>query len=599
MSTMNSTNDETEDVSAHAHHRQGIHLCDEETKLRLANEIVEAINHCLLDKMTKTVHSTSELSPDGPRAEPINFGESSEHSSASIREFKRLGAYCTLRPEQRRKHLLKALPTLRNSRILKSLLASADSQPNTNDETVSSSSLSNSNRVIDDLLSNLDQIISSEAATKTDSECIGDGRVTADGCVLLDPKIEDCLRELDVYLEEIDRDYAMACTYGSSVRINCNNPSSKVTQRPTMESDESLILLDNMEMPHDDDEYGERSDCNAAIAAATMVGNIGDNDHNDNNGGIDRIVQMQRNFQSDSHMMRTFSSSDTNINQCDTTMNNSLDTDQIGVANGSGSSSSHRRRCADDDDGVCSSSSGSDALKRGHRTRNTIGGSRSTDNGSNKRDGPIRSHQLHRINNDHLRRGTNWRRSSMRKTKPILLPQTDDDILRPESHRIQSNEDDLITCRDGILATDANEMQSDHLQLNDVTPSSSNNTTSTDDGDLHSLNNEFLTTILATPSSSSHHAPATCEESLNETHSTECRTMLNECNVNTEITRPRQMGRRQMRSRIVSITAERNEAGNQVPIRFVSRSNTTDRVDLRNKNPKLFYFFPPANHCEL
>lgn len=540
-----------EDVANASERRQGIHLCDEQTKLRLANEIVEAINHCLLDKMVKTSCSeghllpatlsstTSEAVTAGKRFEnaiqlTCDFGDAAEHSS-SIREFKRLGAYCTLRPEQRRKHLLKALPTLRNSRILQSLLATADSQPSARGDATSSSN----KHVIDDLLSNFDHIVGGETNKNTSSasllvsECIADGRlsvVTTDGSeskntALLDPKIEDCLRELDVYLEEIDRDYAMACAYGSSM-IPCNY--GKMAQR-MLESDESLTLLDNMESI--DDEYSERKNGNAVVTT-------------DDDG----IVQTQR-FLSNSHMMRTLSSSDTNINQCDTTtMNNLLfkeNADRISEAS---------------NNGACSSS-GSNALERGHRTRNTIGGSI---NGSKM----IRTNQLHRFNgtSDVTKRSSNWRRSSMRKTKPIILPQTDDnDDLRPEINQMQV-ECELTVGPDALPVADeqlTNESQLDYFPLDDetsieMTPTSTTpNDTSA--ADLHSLNNEFLTTILTAPH-------AMCEENSRiEAHSPECRTMLNDANVNSEITRPRQMGRRsEVRSRIVSITAERNAAGNQV-----------------------------------
>lgn len=528
-----------EDVGNAAQHRQGIHLCDEQTKLRLATEIVEAINHCLLDKMAKTSCSEGTLLPSpqpsegtsgrmeatkkfGNASELNDFGDTSEHSS-SLREFKRLGAYCTLRPEQRRKHLLKALPTLRNSRILQSLLATADSQPCASGDATSSSS----KHVIDDLLSNLDHIIGGDAnknASALVSECNGERPVT-DGTeskngILLDPKIEDCLRELDVYLEEIDRDYAMACAYGSSV-----TPSnySKMAQRP-MESDESVMLLDNMETidGDDDDDDSERKNCNGT-------------------------VQTQR-FTSDSHMMRTFSSSDTNINQCDTTMNNLLfkeNADEISEASNSEACSSGSRI----------------GLKRGHRTRNTIGG----DGGMNGK--MVRTNPLHRFNGtwDATKRSSNWRRSSMRKTKPIILPQADED-LRPEINQMQF-ECESMSGSDGIIVADDEQLPGGDTQLNhfplddetsiELTPAP-NDITPTPD--LHSLNNEFLTSILTSPR-------ATCEENSIEAHSPECRTMLNDYNVNNEIARPRQMGRRsEVRSRIVSITAERNAAGNQVSL---------------------------------
>lgn len=551
--------DAIDDVSQR---RQGIHLCDEQTKLRLANEIVEAINHCLLDKMAKTSGSEGHLLPS-PNAstsaatadrlgadkslesatETIDFGDTSEHSS-SIRAFKRLGAYCTLRPEQRRKHLLKALPTLRNSRILQTLLASADSQPSAVVDTTSPPS---NKHVIDDLLSNIDHIIGGDASKGVSAvnECNGDGRLApvsdvgdAKNSILLDPKIEDCLRELDVYLEEIDRDYAMACAYESSAT---SSNYGKMAQR-TVDSDESLTLLDNMESV-DDELHSERNGGSAA--------------------GND-IVQTQRFSGDNSHMMRTLSSSDTNINsnQCDTTMNNLLlfkeKADEISATS---------------NNGACSSGgSGSNAMKRGHRTRNTIGGGASAGKS-------LRSNPLHRFNGtrDAANRSSNWRRSSMRKTKPIILPQTDDD-LRPEV----SPQYEAPPRPDALVESLTSEPQPpNYFPLNVETSAEVAPTPNEASAvDLHSLNNEFLTTILTSPR-------AMCEANSIEAHSPECRTMLNEANVNNEIARPRQMGRRsEVRSRIVSITAERNAAGNQVS------SNRNHLSFLSNSNIVFDFFHP-------
>lgn len=149
----------------------------------------------------------------------------------------------------------------------------------------------------------------------------------------------------------------------------------------------------------------------------------------------------------------------------------------------------------------------------------------------------------------------------MRKTKPIVLPQTDDD-LRSEINQMQF-ESESTSGPDGIIVADdeplTSETHSNYFPRDDETgfetPSAPIYTPA---ADLHSLNNEFLTTILTSPR-------ATCEENAIEAQSPESRTMLNDCNVNSEIARPRQMGRRsEVRSRIVSITAERNAAGNQV-----------------------------------
>lgn len=86
--------------------------------------------------------------------------------------------------------------------------------------------------------------------------------------------------------------------------------------------------------------------------------------------------------------------------------------------------------------------------------------------------------------------------------------------------------------------------------------------------ELSSLNNEFLTTLLATPTYqpnivASSSAPATQSSAQRDImHNSEDD---NERAPAFEDSRPRQLGRRsEVRNRIVSITAERNAEGNQV-----------------------------------
>lgn len=191
-----------------------------------------------------------------------------EQHQTVIREFKRLGTYCTLRPEQRRKHLLKVLPTLRNSMLLQTLLGSHSSNGIKNWSTkmnagnatdaaaitaTSSSSvdeLLTTNNDIDSLLIDLDDFIidgntalmqrhrnneqftsSSEsialnydsqsqrslkrdatASNASSSYSVANSNEITGSCIKIDPdKVEDCLLELDAYLEEIDRDYVLAC----------------------------------------------------------------------------------------------------------------------------------------------------------------------------------------------------------------------------------------------------------------------------------------------------------------------------------------------------------------------------------------------------
>lgn len=88
----------------------------------------------------------------------------------SLSEFKRLGSYCTLRPDQKRKYLLRKLSLLRKPKSV----AAADE----------------ANRALK-ALQRLDDGANDNATNS-----------------FSDPEmVEDCLLELDAYLEEIDRNY--------------------------------------------------------------------------------------------------------------------------------------------------------------------------------------------------------------------------------------------------------------------------------------------------------------------------------------------------------------------------------------------------------
>lgn len=181
-------------------------------------------------------------------------GTTSEQHQTVIREFKRIGTYCTLRPEQRRKHLLKVLPTLRNSMLLQTLLGSNTATKNISVTT---------NKDIDSLLIDLDDFIldgntvllqkqSNERFNSTSNCDIRSQRssnidattsftssrchtaANADelnkNCIQIDPdKVEDCLLELDAYLEEIDRDYVLACAaHGPTSSSTTSSSSSSI-----------------------------------------------------------------------------------------------------------------------------------------------------------------------------------------------------------------------------------------------------------------------------------------------------------------------------------------------------------------------------------
>lgn len=119
-----------------------------------------------------------------------------EQLQPSIGEFNRLGTYCTLRPEQRRKHLLKVLPILHNSNLLQTLLMQRSVEQ---DGIALTTPVGNRpRRDLGDFPNDLDQIM--QCRLKTGEEQTIDQRI-------IDPENVDndnCLLELDAYLKEID-----------------------------------------------------------------------------------------------------------------------------------------------------------------------------------------------------------------------------------------------------------------------------------------------------------------------------------------------------------------------------------------------------------
>lgn len=255
-------------------------------------DLVEAINERLLQDLyqRKSGRLDNVIGDEEQRSETVpNYTtelntsskcrlsnvQSMEQHQTAIREFKRLGMYCTLRPDQRRKHLLKVLPNLRNSVLLQTLLAtnmdkSTVPSSNTNNNNVLDNSnnnnnnndsnrdiTSNSNALswgyndVDSLLLELDDFIidrnttmqhgcEKDNATAIESSTwhsndANANRIHSDDNnrtgIHIDPdKVEDCLLELDAYLEEIDRDYASVCagvTHNRKMCVTNNSQASK------------------------------------------------------------------------------------------------------------------------------------------------------------------------------------------------------------------------------------------------------------------------------------------------------------------------------------------------------------------------------------
>lgn len=368
---------------------------------------------------------------------------SNEQHQKVIREFKRLGTYCTLRPEQRRKHLLKVLPTLRNSMLLQTLLASNVNTKNslkmhaTDDisapiNTITTAippTASTTNNDIDSLLIDLDdfiidgntammQRIQTENANSSESFAsnsenlsqndLNDNSLTCysashtspmpiqkhtehelnGSCIKIDPdKVEDCLLELDAYLEEIDRDYALACagsTHNSTICLNNNNVKSMKTSNTSPTNLNSLeklsrnridclFKMDSSQWCHNDDESTDAStmlmtykDNNSNLSLNNehfhkqmdhhQSNDTSDNCIDDNNRSTSLIIDSGNSGAS--NLRKKFSSSDIQMNQC-----GQIDDDRD-ILNASRYIVNSKRKSLE--------TAYNQQLKRGHKLRNTI-----------------------------------------------------------------------------------------------------------------------------------------------------------------------------------------------------------------------------------
>lgn len=149
---------------------------------------------------------------------------SSDILNSEQEDFKRLNTYCTLRPQQRRKILLNVLPALRHTSLLRSLLAQRTETISTAASTATIAAVPvksvpvdnerSTNNDLDTFLNNLDELMMGKrgyinnagAASKTllltnffKDHLIGTRLLIGA------ENVENCLLELDHYLEEIDR----------------------------------------------------------------------------------------------------------------------------------------------------------------------------------------------------------------------------------------------------------------------------------------------------------------------------------------------------------------------------------------------------------
>lgn len=132
----------------------------------------EAINTSLIEKYEVDL---SDWKPKSSQSTSSTLEKSDRQQS--LKELKRLSSYCTLRPEQRRKYILRRISTLRNANKI-------------SDEANTALSL----------LHELNGFNANDGCTSSTATDIA-------ACFSDPEKVEDCLLELDAYLEEIDRNY--------------------------------------------------------------------------------------------------------------------------------------------------------------------------------------------------------------------------------------------------------------------------------------------------------------------------------------------------------------------------------------------------------
>lgn len=162
----------------------------------------EAINTLLVEQYEADL---SDWTPKASQSTSNTLDKSDRKQS--LKELKRLSSYCTLRPEQRRKYILRTISTLRNSNKI-------------SDE---------ANKALS-LLHELNGFNGNDGCTSSAADiatCFSDPE-----------KVEDCLLELDAYLEEIDRNYLYndgitsekennfpldKVVYVQQCKANCNN----------------------------------------------------------------------------------------------------------------------------------------------------------------------------------------------------------------------------------------------------------------------------------------------------------------------------------------------------------------------------------------
>lgn len=224
----------------------------------------EAINRSLIEKYE------SDLCDFKPKSSQStsNTLEKPDRKQ-SLKELKRLSSYCTLRPEQRRKYILRTISTLRNANKF-------------TDE---------ANKAIS-LLHELNGFNANDGCNSSATDIAA--------CFSDPEKVEDCLLELDAYLEEIDRNYLYndgissekennfpldKVVYVQQCKANCNNDDGgNKNSREENEKVEEIVAID-----------GEKDNC----GYSEFLNRFSDCDNS--NGVTDNCRMNDVNVHEDSH----------------------------------------------------------------------------------------------------------------------------------------------------------------------------------------------------------------------------------------------------------------------------------------------------------
>lgn len=335
-----------------------------------------------------------------PASQPPTKSTNEQHQTQAIREFKRIGTYCTLRPEQRRKHLLKVLPTLRNSMLLQSLFGSQatpkhctkalntnNRESTTTDELKQPLTTADDSHDIDTLLIDLDDFILDSNITRmqrhshnemNSNVSRGHSDDLATGFMkIVDPdKVEDCLLELDAYLEEIDRDYVLACAANAPNTILSIRPSTSTTVDNRINNGTPITVSANECIKPKNLLQNQRVRP-PAMDTNRIVCEYGDRGLVDNDCIINSAATTSTVVESATNLRKQISYSDIQMNECGRVTTMIVNHTAAATSNDNSNNETNGSPTVDNQrkSNDIANNQPLKCLKRGHKLRNTVTGS--------------------------------------------------------------------------------------------------------------------------------------------------------------------------------------------------------------------------------